>query len=75
VTHELTLPAGIYEVKFGPSSWKGIEVRSGETTLIEPGVLWVTPNASAKVVDSETGELFGRFDAVTAQITLMPGLL
>ena len=23
---EMTLPAGIYEVKFGPASWKGIEV-------------------------------------------------
>jgi hypothetical protein len=35
-TAELTLPAGIYEVKFGPGSWKGIEVRSGETTTIAP---------------------------------------
>ena len=38
-TKEMTLPAGIYEVKFGPASWKGIEVRPGETTTIEPGVL------------------------------------
>ena len=37
---ELTLPAGIYEVKFGPASWKGIEVRPGETTTIEPGELY-----------------------------------
>jgi hypothetical protein len=74
VTHELRLPAGIYEVRFGPSSWKGIEVRSGQTTIIEPGVLRVTPNASAKVVDSETGELFGDFDAVTSALTLLPGL-
>jgi hypothetical protein len=26
---EITLPAGIYEVKFGAGSWKGIEVRPG----------------------------------------------
>ena len=34
---ELTLPPGIYEVRFGPASWRGIEVRPGETTTIEPG--------------------------------------
>lgn len=74
VTHEITLPAGIYEVQFGPGRWKGIEVRPGETTIIEPGVLRLTPNAGAEVVDSETGESFGRFDAVTPARTLMPGL-
>jgi len=74
VTAELELPAGIYEVEFGPASWKGIEVRPGETTTIEPGVLRVTPNASARVVDSETGVEFGRFDAVTPALTLMPGV-
>jgi hypothetical protein len=73
-THEITLPAGIYEVKFGPGSWKGIEVRSGETTTIEPGVLKVVPNASAAVVDSETGEKHGSFDAVSSSVTLMPGV-
>jgi len=74
VTHEIELPAGIYEVRFGPGSWKGIEVRPGETTTIEPGVLEVEPNASASVVDSETGAEFGRFDRVTAALTLMPGV-
>jgi von Willebrand factor type A domain len=71
---ELALPAGIYEVKFGPGSWKGIEVRSGETTTIEPGVLKLTPNASAAVVDSETGEKHGSFDAMSSSVTLMPGV-
>jgi len=74
VTHELTLPAGIYEVQFGPSRWKAIEVRPGETTTIAPGVLRLNPNASAEVVDSETGASFGRYDAVTPERTLMPGL-
>ena len=54
----LPLPAGIYEVKFGTARWKGIEVRPGETTTIEPGVLKVQAgvNVGAVVVDSETGE-------------------
>jgi hypothetical protein len=78
-TRELTLPAGIYEVKFGPASWKGIEVRSGETTTIDPGVLKVQVSEAgvqvrAAVVDSETGERHGSFDAVSSSVTLMPGV-
>jgi hypothetical protein len=76
---ELTLPAGIYEVKFGAASWKGVEVRPGETTTIEPGVLKVEVPAPkmevrAAVVDSETGEKHGSFDAVSRSVTLMPGV-
>ena len=76
---EITLPAGIYEVQFGPARWKGIEVRSGETTTIEPGVLKVEVgnpgvHVSAAVLDSETGERHGSFDAVSTSVTLMPGV-
>ena len=73
-TREISLPAGIYEVKFGPASWKGIEVRAGETTTIEPGVLQLSPNYAAAVVDSETGEQHGSFDNVSSSVALMPGL-
>jgi hypothetical protein len=34
----------------------------------------VTPNASAAVVDSETGETHGSFDAVSSAVTVMPGV-
>jgi hypothetical protein len=76
---ELTLPAGIYEVKFGPASWKGIEVRPGETTTIEPGVLEVevsdpSVHVNANVVDSETGEKHGNFTPMKTSVTLMPGV-
>ncbi len=75
-TKELMLPAGIYEVKFGPASWKGIEVRPGETTTIEPGVLKVQASVfvHAAVVDSETGEKHGSFDNVSTEVTVMPGV-
>jgi von Willebrand factor type A domain len=73
-THEISLPAGIYEVKFGPASWKGIEIRAGETTTIEPGLLKLLPNYRATVVDSETGEKHGSFDNVSSSVALMPGL-
>lgn len=73
---QVDLPAGIYEVKFGPGSWKGIEVRSGETTTITPGELNVEAGVfvNAKVVDSETGESHGTFDNVSTRLTLMPGV-
>jgi hypothetical protein len=76
---EITLPAGVYEVKFGPASWKGIDVRPGETTTIEPGVLKIEVPAPkmevrAAVIDTETGEKHGSFDAVSRSITLMPGV-
>jgi hypothetical protein len=71
---QITLPAGIYEVKFGAGSWKGIEVRPGETTTIEPGVLRLTPTTGATVVDTETGEKHGSFDRMSSSVTLMPGL-
>ena len=74
---QVELPAGIYEVKFGPGSWKGIEVRSGETTTIEPGELRVEASGvlvNASVVDSETGEKHGTFDPMASKVTLMPGV-
>lgn len=76
---EVELPAGVYEVQFGPGSWKGIEVRPGETTVIDPGELQVeaadpSVHVNATVVDSETGMEFGKFDPVTTKMTLMPGV-
>jgi von Willebrand factor type A domain len=76
---QVDLPAGIYEVKFGPGSWKGIEVRSGETTTIEPGELRIQHGRDfmlvhASVVDSETGEKHGAFDPTGSRATLMPGV-
>lgn len=73
---ELTLPAGIYEVKFGPASWKGIEVRPGEITTIEPGVLEVVSSVqfNANIFDSETGEKHGNFTPMKTSVTLMPGV-
>ena len=76
---EVELPAGIYEVKFGPASWKGIEVRSDETTTIEPGVLHIEVGdpgvfVNANVVDSETGDKHGTFDSVGSTLTLLPGV-
>jgi hypothetical protein len=74
MTLEAKLPAGIYEVRFGPGSWKGIEVRPGETTIIEPGELRLEPTVGAKVFDTETGAEHGSFDRVSPAVTLLPGV-
>jgi hypothetical protein len=71
---EIPLPPGIYEVRFGPNSWKGIEVRPGETTTISPATLEVKRNVSAKLVDTETGAVHASLDAVSARAVVMPGV-
>jgi hypothetical protein len=73
-SREIALPAGIYEVRFGAGSWKGIEVRAGETTTIQPGEIKLDPTTGAVVTDSETGEKHGSMDRMSSAVTLMPGL-
>jgi hypothetical protein len=71
----VSLPAGIYNVRMGPATWKGIEVRAGLLTLLDPGLLSVE-GASLQghdIVDSETGEVQGTVSASKDQAPLMPG--
>ena len=71
---EIPLPAGTYEVGFGAASWKGIEVRAGETTTISPAMLKVSRNVSAALVDTETGETHAKLDRVSATAVVIPGI-
>jgi hypothetical protein len=76
-TREITVPAGIYEVQFGPARWKAIEVRAGETTVIDPGNVKVNNmegNSRAVLVDVETGEQHGDMNRMSTSATVMPGL-
>ena len=70
---EIALPPGTYEVSFGPASWKGIEVRGGETTTISPATLKLSRNVSAALVDTETGEIHAQLDRMLAQAVVIPG--
>lgn len=75
VQREVTLPAGIYEVQFANGRWKGIEVRPGEMTTIEPAELRLENRVGVvRVLDSETSEQFGQLDAANSSVTVMPGL-
>ena len=71
---ELPLPAGVYEVRFGPNTWKGIEVLPGATTTIAPATLAVSRSVDARLVDSETGAVHARLDAVSSTAVVMPGV-
>jgi hypothetical protein len=76
VKPKVNLPAGIYNVVFGSATWKSVEVKNGETTVLEPGVLQLNGGAMAghDVLDSETGVRHGMIMSIKNTITLMPGL-
>jgi hypothetical protein len=68
------LPAGIYNVAFGGRMWKSVEVRPGELTVIEPGVLEIK-NASIsghQVLDEETGEQVANYASSMPFMELIP---
>lgn len=74
VVSGLDLPPGLYHVAFGPMLWKSIEVKAGETTLLEPGVLelaTVGPLGN-KLLDWETGAPLGEFRGVITRRSLVP---
>ena len=68
------LPPGLYNVTFGPTVWRSIEVRPGETTLIDPGVLevrtaWIRGH---KVLDWETEAEIASFTTAMRRISVVP---
>ncbi len=70
----VAVPAGRYEVTFGTSVWKDVEVKAGETTRLIPGSL-VVSHASLQGHDvlDEAGAVEGRVSATMDNITLIPG--
>ncbi|MFP4082612.1 MAG: vWA domain-containing protein [Candidatus Aminicenantes bacterium] len=71
----IELPSGIYNVEIGNSAWKSVEVKPGETTVLEPGWLHME-NATLnghKVVESETGKEFGWVSRTDDTLTILPG--
>ena len=68
------LPAGLYNVVFGKAVWKSVEIRPGETTTLDPGVIEIR-NASItghKVLDNETGEEIGSIVSSNPRISVLP---
>lgn len=71
---EREVPAGIYNVTFDNGVWKGVEVKSGEKTVLRPGQL-VIEGADLRgndLIDPETGEVTGRFLSHKGRVPLLP---
>jgi len=69
------VPPGIYNVSFTNGLWRGVEVKPGETTVIEVGLLRIEGGASDIrgyiLLDPETEEVMVR-QQVISTIPLMP---
>ena len=70
------LPAGTYTVMFGKRPWRGVVIKSNETTVIKPAVLHVDrlPTLSRAVaIDPETREQVASVDSVSSRTAILPG--
>jgi hypothetical protein len=69
------VPPGIYNVSFQNGLWRGVEVKPGETTVIEVGLLRIEGGANDikgyVILDPETEEVVVR-QRVISTIPLMP---
>jgi hypothetical protein len=68
------LPTGLYNVTFGPMIWKSVEVKGGETTVLDPGTIEVKNAAAAghRVLDWETGTEVGKISSFKRRLTVLP---
>jgi len=71
----IKVPSGIYNVSIGNSEWKSVEVKAGETTVLEPGWLCIknTTLQGQQVLENETGREFGWVSRTDDTLTILPG--
>jgi hypothetical protein len=69
------LPSGIYNVTVGKAVWKSVEVKPGQTTVLEPALLEVKGASyrGHKVLEVETGQEQGSVSQSSSVIALLPG--
>lgn len=74
VTSAISLPEGLYKVKFGGAFWNGIEVKNGKPTEIETAIISL-PNASYRgheIRDWETDVEIGKLSSRSSSMNLIP---
>jgi Ca-activated chloride channel family protein len=72
------LPVGIYNVKLTNGIWTGIQIKPGETTVLQPALLRIEngSNDIMWLLDPETNEELGYFNMLTTpEVALVPGHL
>lgn len=70
---EFPLIAGRYDVSFGKALWRGVEIREGETTVLNPGRLRVEGAYFNEVLDPETGNELLKLTDSNPEMPLPPG--
>lgn len=71
--NDFPMLAGIYDVKFGNAIWRGVEIKEGETTTLNPGRLAMDNPYFNAVLDPETGEKLDKLTDSRNDIPLPPG--
>ena len=75
ISPEARLAPGIYSVKLGKQIWKGVEIRSRETTELKPGYLEIAPlgDPFVEIVEPETEEPIHRMFWLEQKKMMLPG--
>jgi len=74
VTSDIALPPGFYNVRFGNTLWRSIEVEPERKTTIETAIIRL-PGASYRgheIVDWETKEVVGKLSSSRSSMNVMP---
>ncbi len=69
------LEPGLYNVVFDNGLWKSVEVRAGETTVLEPAILRIVNGYKHDIVDRETGLVVSSVSSTAdgGKAVLVPG--
>jgi hypothetical protein len=70
---EFPLLAGRYNVMFGKAPWRGVEVKEGELTVLNPGRLKILNPYFHDVLDPETGAALLKLSNNNDELPLPPG--
>jgi len=69
----VVLPPGRFDISFSKAHWKNVEIREGETTLLEPAELIINNNGFHAVHDGETGKKVISYGSSTKRLALPGG--
>ena len=69
----VVLPPGRFDISFNKARWKNVEIKEGETTLLEPAELIINNNGFHSVKDAETGKKVISYSSSTKRLALPGG--
>jgi hypothetical protein len=74
-TDELSFVPGVFDVTFGDALWRGVELRAGETVVLQPALVQMSgiPDGAWYSVLDETGTAVAALRPGTETALLPPG--